>query len=116
MPNLVPLDDEPEKEQPKPPPVQLRRSTCTRKPSQLICELHAGMGIVPTRSTTQQTSPSPPMLGSLIEEAEEVRGVWVVVNGEPSLLEDFEGPYIHIHGRDVRRRDIGASQEAKRRP
>ena len=31
------------------------------------------------------------MPGSLVEEAKEAGGVWVVVDSEPSLLEDFEG-------------------------
>ena len=97
MPNLVPPEDdesennEPEKKQQKPPLAQLCHSMCPQKPSWLIRELHAGAGINPTRSTTPQTIPSRPMPGSLVKEAKEAGGVWVVVNGEPSLIEDFEG-------------------------
>ena len=87
MPDLVPQEDnksknnKPEKKQQKPPPAQLHHSTCPQKPSQLIRKLHADAGTNPAHSITPQTIPSRPMLGLLVEEAEEARGVWVVVNG-----------------------------------
>jgi len=57
----------------------LHHSSCTRKPSRLVCDLQSSEGV------------GMHLPGSLAEESKEAGGVWSVKDGTPVLLEDFDG-------------------------
>jgi hypothetical protein len=71
----------------------LRRSIHIRKPSRIICDAQSGEGITSARGVLPQTIPHPPIpdLVKAEEEEEEAGGVWAIVDGDPTLLEEFEG-------------------------
>lgn len=81
-------DDEPEQRK---PPVPLRRSSRIRKPSRILRDLQSGAGVTSTRSASSKTAPAPQIAEAPDEDKEEAGGVWAVSDGEPALLEDFEG-------------------------
>ena len=97
MPSLADVDDEDDDDeveeqlQPKPPPPQPRRSERLRKPSRIIRDLQSGEGVTLTRKGPAKAAISLQMPGTLAEESKEAGGAWAVVDGAPTLLEDFEG-------------------------
>ena len=80
-------EEQPEK--PLPPP--LRCSECLWKPLRVIQDLQSGEGITLARRGSPKVSMGLQILDPLAEESEEAGGVWVVIDGAPELLEDFEG-------------------------
>ena len=93
MPNLeeIPEEEEKEKEQPKSPPSQPCCSEHLRKPSRIMHDIQLGKGIIfaccgfPNVSIGLNT-PAP-----TAEELKKARGVWVIIDDTPALLENFEG-------------------------
>ena len=86
--------------EPDSPQVPLRRSTCIPQPSRIIRELQAGIGI------------------SSDDDPEESGGVWTVEDGEPVLLEDFDGMEFVFAAEtaDAEALEPRTLAEAKRRP
>jgi transposase InsO family protein len=71
----------------------LRRSTRIRKPSRIIRDAQSGEGTTSARGVLPQTTPHPPIpdLVEAEEEEEEAGEAWAIVDGDPTLLEEFEG-------------------------
>jgi hypothetical protein len=108
-------DDEPE--QPK-PTVPLRRSSRNRKPSRILRDLQSGEGTTSTRRAPSRIVPPPQIEEVPDEELEEAGGVWAVSDGEPTLLEDFEGlvNVFMAETADSEALEPRTLAEAKRRP
>jgi hypothetical protein len=90
----------PQAPKPDSPPVPLHRSACIPKPSCIICELQAGVRV------------------SGADDPEELGGVWTVDDGEPALLEDFDGmEFIFVaETADAEALEPRTLAEVKRRP
>jgi hypothetical protein len=95
-PSLTEIDDDEDEDEPEPEPEQpkapaLRRSSRLWKPSRILWDLQSGEGVTSTRSAPPQSVPPPQIEEVPDEELEEAGGVWAVADGEPTLLENFEG-------------------------
>jgi hypothetical protein len=106
-----------QQQQQKPPPPPLRRSERLRKPSRIMRDLEAGKGVTLTRAGSPKVSmgltiPEP------VTEEDEAGGVWVVIDGAPALLEDFEGleHTFLAETSDAEALEPRTLAEAKRRP
>jgi hypothetical protein len=73
---------------------------CIPKPSRIICELQAGVRV------------------SSADDPEESGGVWTVEDGEPALLEDFDGMefIFAVETADAEALEPRTLAEVKRRP
>jgi len=87
-------DDETELQEEQPaklPPPPPRRSERLRRPSRLIRDLQSREGITLAHHDSPKVSMGLQIPDPLAEESEEAGGVWVVIDGAPEILEDFEG-------------------------
>jgi len=64
------------------PPTELHCSTRMHKPSCTICDIQSGIGVMPTHSSSRQSTPSTQMPGMLAEDIKEAGGVWAVIPSE----------------------------------
>ena len=122
-PSLTEIDDEEDEDEPEPEPEQpkapaLRRSSRLRKPSRILRDLQSGEGVTSTRSAPPRSVPPPQIEEVPDEELEEAGGVWAVADGEPTLLEDFEGlvNVFMAETADSEALEPRTLAEAKRRP
>ena len=80
--------------QPKSPPAPLHWSLHICKPLCIICELQYGLGTTSTHTASPLSIPESkrcaPRVKEEVEEVEEAERMWAIVNGETTLLEDFE--------------------------
>ena len=95
------------------PPVVLCRSMRNRTPSCPVRDLLSGTG-----STNPSTACTLKLPGAFAEDPEEVGGVWLVDDGEPTLLEDFDGlEYVFaVETSDAEALEPQTLAKAKRRP
>ena len=88
-------EPEPKKKQVQPElqPTQLCQSTCNHRQLCPIQDLQSGEGITLARKGSPRVIISlqkPDPIAEEGKEGKEAGGVWVVINGTPELLEDFE--------------------------
>jgi hypothetical protein len=124
MPSLVDADDDDETEvpevqqqqKPQPPPPQ--RSGCLWKPSHIIRDLQSGKGITFTRTGSPKVSMGLNIPDPTNEDGEEAGGVWVIIDGAPALLDDYEGlkHTFMAETADAEALEPHTLTEAKRRP
>ena len=80
--------------QPEQQPTQLRRSMHNRRPSHQIRDLQSSEGVTLARKGSPRVMiglQKPDPVAEEDKEGKEAGGVWVVIDGTPELLEDFEG-------------------------
>jgi transposase InsO family protein len=96
-----------------PQPAPLRRGTRNRKPSRPVRDLLSGAG-----STDPSTARTLKLPGAFVEDPEEAGGVWSAEDGEPTLLEDYDGlEYAFVvETSDAEALEPRTLAEAKRRP
>jgi hypothetical protein len=82
----------PQQQQPlKSTPPPLRRFECLWKPSRIVQDLQSGKGVTLSRVGSPSVTLGLQMPDLVKEEEEEAEGVWVVIDGSPALLEEFDG-------------------------
>ena len=104
--------------QPEPQPTQLHQSMCNRRPLRAIWDLQSKEGITLARKGSPRVMISLQKPDPISEESKEAGGVWVIIDGTPELLEDFEG-LEHIllaETTDAEVLEPRMLTEAKRRP
>ena len=104
--------------QPEQQPTQLRWSTHNRRPSHQIQDLQSGEGVTLARKGSPRVTIGLQKPDPVAEEGEEAGGVWVVIDGTPELLEDFEGleQVLLTKTTDAEALEPRTLAEAKRRP
>jgi hypothetical protein len=83
--------EKPQQHQPlKSTPPSLHHSERLQKPSQIVWDLQSRKGVTLSHTGSLRVTLGLQM-PDLVEEEEEAGGVWVVIDGSPALLEEFDG-------------------------
>jgi hypothetical protein len=82
----------PQQQQPlKSTPPPLHCFKCLRKPLQIVQDLQSRKGVTLSCVGSLSVTLGLQMLDLVEEEEEEAGGVWVIIDGSPALLKEFDG-------------------------